>query len=77
MQSVEKQDTQTNRPVIRRSFLQSLGVDVQLLTLIVALVGVWILFQIWSEGIFLTPRNLWFLSIQTAVVGIWSAAWFW
>jgi D-xylose transport system permease protein len=70
MQSVEKQDTQTNRPVIRRSFLQSLGVDVQLLTLIVALVGVWILFQIWSEGIFLTPRNLWFLSIQTAVVGI-------
>jgi D-xylose transport system permease protein len=70
MQSVEKQDTQTNRPVIRRSFLQSLGVDIQLLTLIVALVGVWILFQIWSEGIFLTPRNLWFLSIQTAVVGI-------
>ncbi len=70
MQSVEKQETQTNRPVIRRSFLQSLGVDIQLLTLIVALVGVWILFQIWSEGIFLTPRNLWFLSIQTAVVGI-------
>ncbi len=70
MQSVEKQETQTNRPAIRRSFLQSLGVDIQLLTLIVALVGVWILFQIWSEGTFLTPRNLWFLSVQTAVVGI-------
>ena len=70
MQSVEKQETQTNRPVIRRSFLQSLGVDIQLLTLIVALLGVWILFQIWSQGIFLSPRNLWFLSIQTAVVGI-------
>jgi D-xylose transport system permease protein len=70
MQSVEKQDSQTNRPVIRRSFLQSLGVDIQLLTLIVALVGVWILFQFWSEGTFLSPRNLWFLSVQTAVVGI-------
>jgi D-xylose transport system permease protein len=70
MQSVEKQETQTNRPAIRRSFLQSLGVDIQLLTLIVALVGVWILFQFWSEGTFLTPRNLWFLSVQTAVVGI-------
>jgi D-xylose transport system permease protein len=53
-----------------RSFLSSLGVDIQLLTLIFALIAVWIGFQIWSGGIFLSPRNLWTLTAQTAVVGI-------
>jgi D-xylose transport system permease protein len=53
-----------------RSFLSSLGVDIQLLTLIFALIAVWIGFQIWSGGIFLSPRNLWNLTAQTAVVGI-------
>ena len=68
MQSVETQ--QSNRPVARQSLLQSLGIDIQLLTMIVALIAVWIGFQIFSQGTFLTPRNLWFLSVQTAVVGI-------
>ncbi len=65
------QNVQTNQaPVVRRSLLQSLGVDIQLITMLVALVGVWILFQIWSQGTFLSARNLWFLAVQTAVVGI-------
>lgn len=64
------QNVQTTSSPDRRSFLQSLGVDVQLLTMLVALVAVWIGFNIWSEGTFLTPRNLWFLAVQTAVVGI-------
>ncbi len=61
------QNAQTNRP---KSLLASLGVDIQLLTLILALVAVWVGFQIWSGGIFLSPRNLWTLTAQTAVVGI-------
>lgn len=64
------QNVQTNKATPRRSFLQSLGVDIQLLTMLVVLVVVWIGFNIWSEGTFLTPRNLWFLSVQSAVVGI-------
>ncbi len=62
--------TQTNRPATARSPLASLGVDTQTLTMLVALVAVWIFFQIWSQGAFLTPRNLWFLAAQTAVYGI-------
>jgi D-xylose transport system permease protein len=65
------QNVQTNQaPAVRRSLLQNLGVDIQLVTMVVALVGVWILFQIWSQGTFLSARNLWFLAVQTAVVGI-------
>lgn len=64
------QKAPTKPATTQRSFLQSLGVDLQLLTMLVALVVVWIGFNIWSEGTFLSPRNLWFLSVQTAVVGI-------
>ncbi len=67
MQSAQPQ---TNRPATPRSPLQSLGIDTQTLAMLAALVAVWILFQIWSQGAFLTPRNLWFLAAQTAVVGI-------
>ncbi len=64
------QNAEKNRPPERRSLLAALGVDNQLLTLLLALVVVWIGFQIWSGGIFLSPRNLWTLTAQTAVVGI-------
>jgi D-xylose transport system permease protein len=67
MQNVQ---TQTTPPTVKRSALQNLGVDIQLLTMLGALVAVWIGFQIWSQGIFLSPRNLWFLAVQSAVVGI-------
>lgn len=64
------QNAPTTPSAPRRSLLESLGVDLQLLTMLLALVIVWIGFQIWSEGTFLSPRNLWFLAVQTAVVGI-------
>ena len=64
------QNAPTNRPVQKPSLLASIGVDTQLLALILALVVVWIGFQIWSGGLFLSPRNLWTLTAQTAVVGI-------
>ena len=64
------QNIQKNPPVVRRSFLRNLGMDTQLLTMLGAIVVVWIGFQILSEGLFLSPRNLWFLSVQSAVVGI-------
>ncbi len=60
----------TPRSDARKPLVQLLGIDPQILTMVVALVVVWIGFQIWSEGAFLSPRNLWFLSVQTAVVGI-------
>jgi len=57
------------RPSVR-SLLLSAEVDGRLLGLIAALVVIWIGFDIMSGGLFLTPRNLWNLSVQSASVGI-------
>ena len=57
------------RPSLR-SLLLSAEVDGRLLGLIAALVVIWIGFDIMSGGLFLTPRNLWNLSVQSASVGI-------
>lgn len=64
MQSVSK--THTN-------LVSSLGVDGRILTMLVVLAVVWTVFQILTmgqPGQFLSPQNLWNLSVQTAVVGI-------
>ena len=53
-----------------RSPLRAMEVDTRLLGLIGALVLIWIGFNIMSDGLFLTPRNLWNLSVQSASVAI-------
>ena len=50
--------------------LRSMELDPRLFGMLIALAVIWIVFNIWSDGTFLTPRNLWNLSVQTAVVGI-------
>jgi D-xylose transport system permease protein len=45
-------------------------VDTRLLGMLAALIISWIVFNIASNGQFLTPRNLWNLSVQTASVAI-------
>ena len=52
------------------SLLRSMEIDPRLLGMLVALAVIWIIFQVASGGTFLTPRNLWNLSVQTASVGI-------
>lgn len=52
------------------SLLRTTEVDTRLLGLIVALVVIWIGFNIMSGGLFLTSRNLWNLSVQSASVAI-------
>ncbi|HVY50434.1 MAG TPA: sugar ABC transporter permease [Devosia sp.] len=51
-------------------FLAGTELDTRLLGMIGALALIWIGFQIVSGGIFLTPRNLWNLSVQTAEVAV-------
>jgi D-xylose transport system permease protein len=53
-----------------RSLLQALEIDVRFLGMIAALAVIWIGFHILSGGTFLTPRNLWNLSVQTASVAV-------
>ena len=53
-----------------RSVLARFEVDTRLLGMIVALAILWIAFNLLSNGLFLSPRNLWNLSVQSAAVGI-------
>ena len=53
-----------------RSMIAGLEIDGRLLGMILAMGVVWIVFHIWSHGLFLSPRNLWNLSVQSAAVAI-------
>ncbi len=52
------------------ALLRTTEIDTRLLGMVAALAVIWIGFHFWSGGTFLTPRNLWNLSVQTAAVGI-------
>ena len=51
-------------------FLTATELDTRLLGMIGALVLIWVGFHFLSGGVFLTPRNLWNLSVQTASVAV-------
>jgi D-xylose transport system permease protein len=53
-----------------KNFLSRIGVDLRLLGMIGALLAVWIIFDLITGGRFLTPRNLFNLSVQTASVAV-------
>lgn len=51
-------------------FLIATEMDTRLLGMIGALAIIWVGFNVFSGGLFLTPRNLWNLSVQTASVAV-------
>ncbi|HTM76761.1 MAG TPA: sugar ABC transporter permease, partial [Devosia sp.] len=51
-------------------FLVATELDTRLLGMVGALAIIWIGFHVLSGGLFLTPRNLWNLSVQTASVAV-------
>ncbi|SDH09752.1 sugar ABC transporter permease [Pelagibacterium luteolum] len=53
-----------------RRFMSATELDTRLLGMVGALALIWIGFHFLSGGLFLTPRNLWNLSVQTASVSI-------
>lgn len=53
-------------------FLRATEVDTRMLGMLGALLLIWITFHLFSDGRFLTPRNLWNLSVQTSSVAIMS-----
>ena len=61
-------------PVAR--FLRATEIDTRLLGMVGALLLIWVGFHVYGalfadgDGAFLTPRNLWNLSVQTASIGI-------
>jgi D-xylose transport system permease protein len=70
---MEARPTEVSLPVESgrvRSPLASLEVDYRLLGMVAALAVLWVVFNILSDGRFLTPRNLWNLSVQSAAVAV-------
>src|ERR1043166_5771399 len=47
-----------------------LGLDPRMVSMLVALVAVWTVLEVATDGLFLTPRNLYNLSIQTSVSAV-------
>ena len=51
-------------------FLKATELDTRMLGMVGALLVIWVGIHILSGGLFLTPRNLWNLSVQTSSVAI-------
>jgi D-xylose transport system permease protein len=75
------QQTREGATGFLRGFVQATEIDTRLLGMVIALALVWLGFQFMSgdganpidrflSGVFLTPRNLWNLSVQTASVAV-------
>jgi D-xylose transport system permease protein len=58
-----------NLPALAR-FLKATELDTRLVGMVGALLLIWIAFHVLTGGLFLTPRNLWNLSVQAAPVAI-------
>ncbi|QIB32846.1 sugar ABC transporter permease [Ancylobacter pratisalsi] len=54
------------------SFLGALEIDVRFLGMVGALAAIWIVFDILAGGTFITPRNLWNLSVQSSSIAVMS-----
>lgn len=61
---------QTGEPPQKRSFIQSLDIDLRLLGMIAAFIVIALIFNMLTGGRFLTPRNIFNLTIQTVSVAI-------
>ena len=63
-----------DEPLIRR-LLRATEIDTRMIGMIAALGLIWIGFNVYTwaqsgEGVFLTPRNLWNLTVQTSEIGV-------
>lgn len=52
------------------SVLAQLNLNGRLVFMVLAIAGIWLTFHLLTQGTFLTSRNLWNLSVQTASVGV-------
>ncbi len=71
-QAVKGRPPQDSGPQIGafERFVQLTELDTRMLAMVGALVVIWIVFTALTDGIFLTPRNLYNLTVQSTVVGI-------
>ncbi|ASJ74389.1 sugar ABC transporter permease [Granulosicoccus antarcticus] len=68
----EAQGARQSEASLLVKFLRATEVDTRMLGMLGALLLIWLAFHLLSDGRFLTPRNLWNLSVQTSSVAIMS-----
>ena len=51
-------------------FLEQVDIDNRMLAMVIALIVIWVILNIMTDGIFFTARNLYNLAVQSSVVGI-------
>src|SRR5437870_8243866 len=68
--SIPRAEAVPRTPRSFQSVWRSMEIDSRLIGMIGALAIIWIGFQILSSGLFLTARNLWNLSVQSASIAI-------
>ncbi len=66
----DTRDSATTVPQTPKSFFTSLELDMRLIGMIAALFVIWVGFAAFTDGRFLTPRNIFNLTIQTVSVAI-------
>ncbi|QPH53071.1 sugar ABC transporter permease [Pontivivens ytuae] len=66
----DTRDSATTVPQTPKSFFASLELDMRLIGMIAALFVIWVGFAAFTDGRFLTPRNIFNLTIQTVSVAI-------
>jgi D-xylose transport system permease protein len=71
--SAPGQQTELTRWSPLARFLKATELDTRMLGMVGALALIWIAFHVLSGGLFLTPRNLWNLSVQASPVAIMAA----
>ncbi len=62
--------TRTERRSPFGSTVSALEIDTRLFGMLAAVAVLWVGFHVFSDGLFLTPRNLWNLSVQSAAVAV-------
>lgn len=53
-----------------KKFIDDTEIDVRMLGMVFALFIIWLVFNYFSEGRFLTPRNLWNIAVQSASIAV-------
>src|SRR5579885_2184250 len=49
---------------------RGLGLDPRMTSMLLALVAIWIVLEVLTDGLFLSPRNLYNLSVQTSAIAV-------
>ncbi len=69
-QAVESQPVHSGLRGVILKAESVLGLDTRMMAMIGAMLLIWIVFAVLTDGIFITPRNLYNLAVQSTVVGV-------